>query len=57
MLEDLLQPMHLLVIFAVAVLCFGPQKLPELGTGLAKGIRGFKQALKGDPTDSAPKIS
>jgi len=47
MIEDLLQPRHLLVILAVALFLFGPQKLPELGKGLAEGIRGFKNALKG----------
>ena len=46
MIEDLLQPRHLLVILAVVLLLFGPQKLPELGKGLAEGIRGFKDALK-----------
>jgi sec-independent protein translocase protein TatA len=46
MIEDLLQPRHLLVIFAVALFCFGPKKLPELGKGLAEGIRNFKDALK-----------
>jgi sec-independent protein translocase protein TatA len=35
MIEDLLQPAHLLVILAVVLLMFGPQKLPELGKGLA----------------------
>lgn len=54
MLEDLLQPRHLLVILAVALFLFGPKKLPELGKGLAEGIRGFKDAIKG-PTDS-PKV-
>ena len=52
MIEDLLQPRHLLVILAIAVLMFGPKKLPELGKGLAQGIRGFKDALK-SPSDSA----
>ena len=46
MIEDLLQPTHLLVILAIAVIFFGPKKLPELGTSLAKGIRGFKDAIK-----------
>lgn len=48
MFEGLLQPMHLLVIFAIAVLVFGPKKLPELGRGLGESIRGFKDALRGD---------
>jgi sec-independent protein translocase protein TatA len=46
MLEDLLQPSHLLVILVIAVIFFGPKKLPELGTGLANGIRSFKESLK-----------
>jgi sec-independent protein translocase protein TatA len=46
MFEGLFQPMHLLVILAIAVLVFGPKKLPELGAGLAKGIRAFKDGVK-----------
>jgi len=46
MFEGLLQPTHLLVIFAIALLVFGPKKLPELGKGIGEGIRGFKSALK-----------
>ena len=46
MIEDLFQPTHLLVILAVVLLLFGPKKLPELGKGLAEGIRGFKDAMK-----------
>lgn len=45
MFEGLFQPMHLLVILVVALLVFGPKKLPELGKGLGEGIRGFKKAL------------
>lgn len=43
--EGLFQPMHLLVILIVALLLFGPRKLPELGKGLGEGIRSFKKAL------------
>jgi sec-independent protein translocase protein TatA len=48
MLEGLFQPMHLLIIFGVALLVFGPKKLPELGKGIGEGIRGFKAAVKGE---------
>jgi len=48
MLEGLFQPMHLLVIFGIALLVFGPRKLPELGKGIGEGIRGFKVAMKTD---------
>jgi sec-independent protein translocase protein TatA len=45
MFEGLFQPMHLLVIAGLALLIFGPKKLPELGKGLGDGIRGFKSAM------------
>ena len=48
MLEGLFQPMHLLVIFGIALLVFGPKKLPELGKGIGEGIRGFKSAIKAE---------
>ena len=46
MLEGLFQPMHLLVIFFIALLVFGPKKLPELGKGLGEGIRALKEGMK-----------
>jgi len=45
MFDGLFQPMHLLVIFGIALLVFGPKKLPELGKVIGEGIRGFKAAL------------
>jgi len=49
MLEGLFQPMHLLVIFFIALLVFGPRKLPELGKGLGEGIRALKDGMKDQP--------
>jgi sec-independent protein translocase protein TatA len=46
MFEGLFQPMHLLVIFFIALLVFGPRKLPELGKGLGEGIRALKEGMK-----------
>ena len=46
MLEGLLQPSHLLIILVVALFIFGPKKLPELGQGLGKGIRSFRDSMK-----------
>ena len=45
MFEGLLQPTHLIVIFVAGLFLLGSKKLPELGKGLAEGIRGFKEAL------------
>jgi sec-independent protein translocase protein TatA len=36
--------MELMVIFVIALLVFGPKKLPELGKSLGKGLREFKRA-------------
>jgi sec-independent protein translocase protein TatA len=46
MFEGLLQPEHLLIIFLIALIVFGPKKLPELGKGLGKSIREFKDSMK-----------
>jgi len=57
-MEGLLQPTHLILILGIALLMFGPRKLPELGQGLGKGIRGFRDALRGisvDPGGPGPK--
>jgi sec-independent protein translocase protein TatA len=38
------------VIVLVALLIFGPKKIPELGSALGKTLRGFKEELK-NPSD------
>jgi len=53
MLEGLFQPMHLLIIFGIALLVFGPKKLPELGKGLGESIRGFKAGMKAEDENRA----
>jgi len=55
MFEGLFQPMHLLVIVGIALLIFGPRKLPELGKGIGEGIRGFKAALRVDTPEENKK--
>jgi sec-independent protein translocase protein TatA len=54
MLEGLFQHMHLLLIAGIALLLFGPKKLPELGKGIGEGIRGFKSAMQ-EPDKEAEK--
>ncbi len=55
MIENLFQPMHLLVILGIALLVFGPKKLPELGKGLGEGIRGFKKAMSDGDQPQPPE--
>jgi len=54
-LEGLLQPTHLIFILLIVLILFGPGKLPELGKGLGKGIREFKDALRGGMNGSTEK--
>ena len=44
----ILQPWHIVVIVLVALVIFGPKKLPELGRGVGSGIRDFRKGLSGD---------
>lgn len=45
MFEGAFSPLHWLVVLAIAVLIFGPGKLPEIGKNLGTAIRGFREAL------------
>jgi sec-independent protein translocase protein TatA len=36
---------ELIVIFVIALVVFGPSKLPDLGKSLGEAIRGFKRAM------------
>jgi sec-independent protein translocase protein TatA len=53
MLDNLFTPTHLIIILVIALLIFGPRKLPELGKGLGEGLRGFKDGIKGGSSDAA----
>jgi len=57
MFRGLFQPMHLLIILAIALVVMGPGRLPELGKALGKGIQGFKKAIAGDDKDSALEVT
>jgi sec-independent protein translocase protein TatA len=57
MFEGLFQPMHLLVIFFIALLVFGPRKLPELGKGLGDGIRALKEGMKDHTSETKAEAS
>ncbi len=49
---------ELLVIFFILMIVFGAKRLPEVGSGMGKAIRGFKDATSGkDAIDGTPKES
>jgi sec-independent protein translocase protein TatA len=41
------------VIFFIALLVFGPKKLPELGKGIGEGIRALKEGMKDGTSEQA----
>jgi sec-independent protein translocase protein TatA len=49
-------PLEIGIVLVIALVVFGPKRLPELGNSLGKGIRGFGKSLKGEE-DPAPALS
>ncbi|MCY0877361.1 MAG: twin-arginine translocase TatA/TatE family subunit [Firmicutes bacterium] len=49
---DLFSPVHIIILLIIALLVFGPKRLPEIGSGLGKSIREFKQAMNGVMEDA-----
>ena len=48
--------MELFIILAIVVLLFGARRLPEIGSGLGKAIKGFRSGMTGDDEiDVTPK--
>lgn len=50
MLSGFENPVHILIVLAVALLLFGAKRLPELGRSLGGGMREFKNSITGVTT-------
>lgn len=52
---------ELIVILIIALIIFGPGKLPEVGKAIGRGVMNFKKAISGEsenePDKSAPESS
>jgi sec-independent protein translocase protein TatA len=46
---------ELLIILAIVILIFGANRLPELGRGIGRGIRNFKEATTGKEEEEGSK--
>ena len=47
----LLQPTHIIFVIVIALLVFGPKRLPEMGRSIGHGIREFKDSMDGNGND------
>ena len=49
---------EIIIILVIALLVLGPQKLPEVGRSVGRGMREFKDSLAGNdpPEDDRPAI-
>ena len=46
---------ELMVILVIALVVFGPSKLPQIGSGLGKAIRDFKKGVTGGEDEESDK--
>ena len=46
---------ELLIILVIALIIFGPAKLPQIGSGLGKAIRDFKKGVGGEDSEEITK--
>jgi len=46
---------ELMIILVIALVIFGPTKLPQIGSGLGKAIRDFKKSVSDDDPEDATK--
>jgi sec-independent protein translocase protein TatA len=46
---------EILIVLAIALIVFGPKRLPEMGRSLGRGIREFKDSITGNDEDDEPR--
>lgn len=44
-------PLEIAIVLVIALIVFGPKRLPELGSSLGRGIREFKETVTGERKD------
>ena len=50
-------PLEIIVVLIIALVVFGPKRLPELGRSLGKGIREFRGSVSGEHDDEDDRPS
>jgi sec-independent protein translocase protein TatA len=55
MFTGIMQPTHLIILLAVALIFLGPKRLPDAGRALGQGLREFKDSMSHDPRPPLPE--
>ncbi len=55
MFTGIMQPTHLIILLAVALIFLGPKRLPDAGRALGQGIREFKDSVSHDARPPLPE--
>ena len=54
MFTGIMQPTHLIILLAVALIFLGPKRLPDAGRALGQGLREFKDSMSHDARPPLP---
>ena len=49
-------PLEIVVVLIIALVVFGPKRLPELGKSMGRGIREFRSTITGKDDESKPEL-
>jgi sec-independent protein translocase protein TatA len=55
MFTGIMQPTHLIILLAVALIFLGPKRLPDAGRALGQGLREFKDSMSPDAPPPLPE--
>ena len=54
MLQNILQPTHLILLLAIVLLAVGTKRLPETARSLGRSIREFREGIRGERHEPEP---
>lgn len=49
-----ISPIQIIIVLVIALVIFGPKRLPEMGRNIGRGLRDFRDGLSGDAPEPPP---
>lgn len=50
-----ISPLQILIVLVIALIAFGPSRLPEMGRSVGRGLREFRGAISSSPEPGRPR--